>query len=79
MLGIMAGMYHKDSYALLVDIDGHAWLVLMVTLHLALCFFPCRQGQDALHLCRYGSEGLACLQGRQHPCRGEEAFPMVQT
>ena len=50
-----------------------------VTLHITLCFFPCRQGQDALHLGRYGSEGLACLPGRQHPCPGAEAFTMVQT
>ena len=31
-------------------------------------------GQDALHLGRYGLEGLACLPGRQHPCPGAEAF-----
>ena len=50
-----------------------SWLVLLVTLHIALYFFPCRQGQDTLHLGWYGSEELACLQGRQHPCRGAEA------
>ena len=55
-----------------------ARLVLLVTMLLVLCFFPCRQGQDALHLGWYGSEGLACLPGRQHPCPGAEAFPMVQ-
>ena len=50
-----------------------------MTLHIALCFFPCSQGQDVLHLGRYGSEGLACLPSRQHPCPGAEAFPKVQT
>ena len=29
-------------------------------LYLALCFFHCRQAQDALHHGRYGSEGQLC-------------------
>ena len=33
---------------------------LLVTLHLALCFFPCRQAQDAPHHGRYGPEGQLC-------------------
>ena len=39
VLGIMAGMDQKDCFAV-------GWL--LVTLHLALCFFPCRQAPDAL-------------------------------
>ena len=35
-----------------------ARLVLLVILHLALCFFPCRQAQEVRHRGRYGSEGL---------------------
>ena len=46
-----------------------------MTLHIALCFFPCRQGQDALRLGRYGTERLACLPGRHQPCRHQEAHP----
>ena len=37
----------------------HAWLVLLVTLHPALCFFPCRQAQDARHHGRYALEGMS--------------------
>ena len=33
---------------------------LLVTLHLALCFFPCRQAPDALHHGRCGSEVQLC-------------------
>ena len=76
-LGVHHGRYGPEEQ--LRRYWWHVWLVLLVTLHIALCFFPCRQGQDALHLGRYGSEGLACLPGRQHPCPGAEAFPMVQT
>ena len=35
----------------------HVWLVLLVTLHLSLCFLPCLQARDALHHGRYGPEG----------------------
>ena len=41
MLCIMAGMHHKVSYALFMAV-ACARLFLLVTLHLALCFFPCR-------------------------------------
>ena len=39
--------------------EGHvrSWLVLLVTLHSALCFFPCRQAQDARHG-QYAPEGM---------------------
>ena len=33
------------------------WLVLLVTLHLALYFFPCRPAQDGRHHGRYGPQG----------------------
>ena len=36
----------------------HAWLVLLVTLHLALCFLPCLLARDARHHGRYGPEGI---------------------
>ena len=36
----------------------HAWLVLLVTLHLALCFLPCLQARVARHHGRYGPEGF---------------------
>ena len=36
----------------------HAWLVLLVTLHLPLCFLPCLQARDARHHGRYGPEGM---------------------
>ena len=36
----------------------HAWLVLLVTLHLALCFLPCLLARDARHHGRYGPEGM---------------------
>ena len=36
----------------------HAWLVLLVTLHLALCFLPCFLARDVRHHGRYGPEGI---------------------
>ena len=36
----------------------HAWLVLLVTLHLALCFLPCLLARDARHHGRCGPEGI---------------------
>ena len=49
-LCIMAGMVQKDSCS------GMARLVLLVTVHLALCFLPCLQARDAQHHGRYGPE-----------------------
>ena len=50
-LCIMVGMVQKDSCS------GMARLVLLVTVHLALCFLPCLQARDdAEHHGRYGSE-----------------------
>ena len=51
-LCIMAGMVQKDSCS------GMARLVLLVTVHLVLCFLPCLQARDARHHGRYGSEGF---------------------
>ena len=39
--GILAGTYQKDSYALFL-----AWLLLLVTMHLALCPFPWLAGHE---------------------------------
>ena len=36
----------------------HAWLVLLVTVHFALCFLPCLLARDARHHGRYGPEGI---------------------
>ena len=36
----------------------HAWLVLLLTLHLALCFLPCLLARDARHHGRYEPEGI---------------------
>ena len=52
MLCIMAGLVQMDSYS------GMARLVLLVTLHLPLCFLPCLQARDARHHGRYGPEGM---------------------
>ena len=43
-----------DSYS------GMARLVLLVTVHLVLCFLPCLQARDARHHGRYGPGGLVC-------------------
>ena len=51
-LCIMAGMVQKDSCS------GMARLVLLVTVHLVLCFLPCLQARDARHHGRYGPEGF---------------------
>ena len=53
MLGIMAGMAQKDSYAA----TQLCLAVLLVTIQLALCPSTRRQAQGARHLGRYGSEG----------------------
>ena len=52
MLDIMAGLVQMDSYS------GIARLVLLVSLHLLLCFLPCLQARDARHHGRYGPEGM---------------------
>ena len=41
-------------------IFGIARLVLLVTMHLVLCFFPCRQARDARHHGWYRPGGLVC-------------------
>ena len=51
MLDIMAGMEQKNSYVLLM-------CYFLAILHFALCFLPCLQARDALHLGPYGPEGL---------------------
>ena len=51
-LCIMARMVQKDSCS------SMARLVLLVTVHLALCFLPCLQARDARHHGRYGPEGF---------------------
>ena len=48
MLCITAGLVQMDSYI------GMARLVLLVTVHLVLCFLPCLQARDARHHGRYG-------------------------
>ena len=68
----------------------HAWLVLLVTLHLALCFLPCLRARDAWHHGRYGSEGILrvdvqktadfrsrFLTGRRFPVAVQRPIPMV--
>ena len=52
MLCIKAGMVQKDSCS------GMARLVLLVTVHLVLCFFPSLQARDARHHGWYGPEGF---------------------
>ena len=54
MLRIMAGMVQKDSCS------GIARLVLLMTVHLVLCFLPSLQARDARHHGQYGPEGLVC-------------------
>ena len=54
MLHIMAGMVQKDSCS------GMARLVLLMTVHLVLCFLPSLQARDARHDGRYGPEGFVC-------------------
>ena len=55
MLDIMAGLVQMDSYI------GTARLVLLVTLHLPLCFLHCLQARDARHHGRCGPEGTIRL------------------
>ena len=50
MFCITTGLVRMDSYF------GIARLVLLVTLHLVLCFFPCRQARDARHHGRLGPQ-----------------------
>ena len=54
MLCIMAGMVQKDSCS------GIARLVLLMTVHLVLCFLPSLQARDARHHGQHGPEGLVC-------------------
>ena len=54
MFCITTGLVQMDSYIYI------ARLVLLVTLHLVLCFSPCSQARDARHLGWYGPEGLVC-------------------
>ena len=54
MLCITAGLVQMDSYI------GMARLVLLVTVHLVLCFLPCLQARDARHHGRCGPGGLVC-------------------
>ena len=54
MLRIMAGMVQKDSCS------GMAKLVLLMTVHVVLCFLPSLQARDARHHGQYGPEGLVC-------------------
>ena len=54
MFCITAGLVQMDSYM------GIARLVLLVTVHLVLCFLPCLQARDPRHHGRYGPEGLVC-------------------
>ena len=51
----MAGLVQMDSYS------GMARLVLLVMVHLVLCFLPFLQALDARHHGRYGPGGLVCL------------------
>ena len=55
MLCIMAGFVQMDSHS------GMARLVLLVIVHLVLCFLPSLQACDAWHHGQYGPEGLVCL------------------
>ena len=55
MLCIMAGLVQMDSYS------GMSRLVLLVIVHLVLCFLPFLQALDARHHGRYGPGGLVCL------------------
>ena len=54
MFCITTGLVQMDSYI------GIARLVLLVTMHLVLCFFPCRQARDARHHGWYGPGDLVC-------------------
>ena len=54
MLCIMASLVQVDSYS------GMARLVLLVTVHLVLCFLPCLPARDARHHGWYGPGGLVC-------------------
>ena len=54
MFCITAGLVQMDSYI------GVARLVLLVTMHLVLCFFPCLQARDARHHSWYGPGDLVC-------------------
>ena len=54
MFCITAGLVQMDSYI------GIARLVLLVTMHLVLCFFPCLQARDARHHGWYGPGVLVC-------------------
>ena len=71
MLRILAGMDQKDCCSGICKAGfpgyitpravlwGMARLVLLVTVHLALCFLPCLQARDARHHGRYGPEGIS--------------------
>ena len=60
MLGIMAGMDQKDSYALFLG-SGMCKAWFAGIFHLALCS-SCGSGHDALHRGRYGPEGQLCCE-----------------
>ena len=67
------GWYEPEGlFRALIPAVACARLVLLVILHLALCFFPCRQAQDARHHGRYGSPGGAALVVCNNRCLGLE-------
>ena len=76
MLGILAGMFQKNTYA----VGWFYWLRCS-----SRCFLRCRQAQDARHHGRYEAQDycVVCIwQGRRHHCRGAEAVsfgPVQQT
>ena len=71
MLGIMAGMAQKDSYA--ARFSRSAACTRLVLLVFSLCYFLLSPGPDARHHGRHDTEA-AHQRGHQHPCRGAKAF-----
>ena len=49
---------HHGRYETEKQLRAPHVLFFLAILHLALCFFPCLQARDALHLGRYGQEEL---------------------
>ena len=76
MLGIMAGIDQKGSYA--ARFSRAVVCTSLVLLVFSLCYFLLSPGPDARHHGRHDTEA-AHQRGHQHPVVAQRLFPMVQT
>ena len=80
MLGIMAGTYQKDIYAVLVDSGSRMYKGGFTGCSVPRAvFLSLSSGPRCSAFWPMWIRRTVSLHGHQHPCRGAKAFPMVQT